>query len=292
MRRLRAVALVLVLLGLVGCSAGGADQSTVDSGSSADGGGAASEEGHQADADASGPREVITTGSLSLVVTDAAAAVDEIVTIIEGHGGRVDERSETTGPQSSDTRAWLTVRVPADQLTPSISLIEELGEATEVSLTSDDVTLRGRDLDARISALEASTERLTGLMAEADTSEALIAAEDALNERQAELESLRAERSYLSDQVAMSTLHVSVSTERVAELEADGFVGGLKNGWNALVDFASGLLVALGTLLPWLVLVGAPVGVVVRLLLRRRRRATVPSAPASASAPATADPRT
>src|SRR5699024_10432345 len=125
------------------------------------------------------------------------------------------------------TRAWLTVRIPADELSQSITRIEELGEATEISLSSDDVTLRGRDLDARISALEASTERLIGLMAEAETSEALIAAEDALSERQAELEALRSERSYLSDQVAMSTLSISVSTERVVELEADGFVGGL-----------------------------------------------------------------
>lgn len=287
MRHFRTLALVLVLLGLVGCSSGGSDHSGADGGSVADAGGSAPEraDAAAADADVSGPREVVTTGSLSLVVTDAAAAVDEIVTIVESHGGRVDERSETTGSERNGTRAWLTVRIPADELSQSITRIEELGEATEISLSSDDVTLRGRDLDARISALEASTERLIGLMAEAETSEALIAAEDALSERQAELEALRSERSYLSDQVAMSTLSISVSTERVVELEADGFVGGLKNGWNALVSFASGLLVALGTLLPWLVLVGVPLAVAVAVVRRRRRRRTPPPATSPATTP-------
>src|SRR5690625_4698355 len=48
----------------------------------------------------------------------------------------------------------------------------------------------------------------------------------------------------------MSTLHINLHTRHVAELEAGGFLGGLQNGWNALVTFASGLLVALGTVLP------------------------------------------
>ena len=280
MRLLRTVALLLTLVLLAACSSAdsgddgrwaGTDSGGAEGGPQADYDAAAEEAGDSAADGESGPREVITTGSLTLVVADAGTAVGQIVTLVEESGGRIDERSEYTGEDEHDTTAWLTVRLPAEELSATITRLEELGEAREINLSSDDVTLRGRDLDARIAALETSTERLISLMAEADTSEALIAAENALSQRQAELESLRSERAYLSDQVAMSTMHITLTSERVVQLEAGGFVGGLQNGWNALVTFASGLLVALGTLLPWLALVGVPLAAVIVLLRRRRR---------------------
>lgn len=269
----RLLAALLTLLLLAGCAGSGAGDDaggTEMARSGADGDGAveqaAAEEAGDADS-----REVITTGSLTLVASQIGEAVDELVAIVERAGGRIDERSEYTDHEGRDSGAWLTVRVPAAELTATISRIEELGEVPEVSVSSDDVTLRARDLDARITALQTSSDRLIELMATAETSEALIDAEDALSRRQEELESLRTERAYLSDQVAMSTLHISVSTETTVELEAGGFLGGLENGWNALIGFASGLLVVLGTVLPWLAAVGLPLAVAAVLVRRRRR---------------------
>ncbi|HLS73957.1 MAG TPA: DUF4349 domain-containing protein [Actinomycetaceae bacterium] len=291
MRLLRTVSLLIVLVLLAACSSGssgsdagwsGADSAGAEHGPEIDQ--AADGAAEDADESAAGPREVITTGSLTLVVADTGAAVTQIVALVESDGGRVEGRSEYTTEDERDASAWLTVRVPADDLSATIDRLEELGQATEIDLSSDDVTLRGRDLDARITALETSTERLISLMAEADTSEALIDAEEALSRRQAELESLRSERAYLSDQVAMSTLHINLHTRHVAELEAGGFLGGLENGWNALVTFASGLLVALGTVLPWLAVIGVPAAIV--LLLVRRRRRTRPTPPSPEPTPA------
>lgn len=228
--------------------------------------------------EAADEREVVTTGSLTLVPDDSSTAMDEIVALIERAGGRVDGRSEQTATEWQEASAWLTVRVPAGELTDTIAEVEKLGDVTDVSINSDDVTRQGRDLDARIKALEASTERLLDLMTDADSSEALIAAEDALSERQADLESLRSERTYLSDQVTMSTLEVSVVSERVVEFKSDGFVGGLKSGWHSLVTFASAALVGIGAALPWVVVIGVPVTVVILLLRRRRLRGRRPQA--------------
>ena len=291
MRLLRTVSLLIVLVLLAACSSGssgsdagwsGADSAGAEHGPEIDQ--AADGAAEDADENAAGPREVITTGSLTLVVADTGAAVTQIVALVESDGGRVEGRSEYTTEDERDASAWLTVRVPADDLSATIDRLQDLGEAREIDLSSDDVTLRGRDLDARITALETSTERLISLMAEADTSEALIDAEEALSRRQAELESLRSERAYLSDQGAMSTLHINLHTRHVAELEAGGFLGGLENGWNALVTFASGLLVALGTVLPWLAVIGVPAAIV--LLLVRRRRRTRPTPPSPEPTPA------
>lgn len=284
MKKLRILP-ALALLALMGCSTG----SSGDSGGSVEYADSAAESADAgAPMDASGDiaevREVVTTGSLTIVVGDTAAAVEEIVAVVEGAGGRVDSRSETAATDNREASAWLSVRIPADGLTAAIDALGEVGEVRDVSLTSDDVTRYGRDLDARIKALEASTERLLELMAEADTSEALIAAESALSERQADLEALRSEREYLSDQVAMSTLDISVVGEASAEFETGGFLGGIKSGWQALVAFASGALVVLGTLLPWAIALGVPVALIVWLLRRRRARtrgSRTPERPAS-----------
>lgn len=269
MRLLRTVVLgLMVVLGLLACSGGGGD----DSGgaeSAAGGGDMAVEEAADSEA---GPREVVTTGSLSLVAEDPLTAMDEVVGLVEGVGGYVEERAEHAGTDDAEASGWLTVRVPAAELTAVLDGLEAFGETRDVQIGSEDVTRQGRDLDARIAALETSTERLLGLMAEADSSQTLLAAEDALSERQAELEALQAERAHLSEQVAMSSLHVSIGADSPVQLATGGFVGGLQDGWAALVGFAGGLLVVLGAVLPWLLALGVPLAVVAVLLRRRRRR--------------------
>lgn len=280
MRLVRTVVFCLaVLLGLVACSGGGSSQSTDDSGGSADevaaDDAAAAEDSDGAE---SGAREVVTTGSLSLVAPEPLEAMDEVVALVEGLGGRVEERSEQAATDGREAHGRLTVRVPATEVTATLDGVEELGETTEVSLSSTDVTREGRDLDGRVTALETSTERLLTLMAEAGDSESLLAAEGALSERQGELEALRSERAYLSEQVAMSTLHITVSADRPVQLEAGGFLGGLETGWRALVGLAGGALVVLGAVLPWLVVLGVPLGVAGVLLRRRRRRSAAPAA--------------
>lgn len=282
MRLLRTVAFtLLVLLGLGACS-GSDDAGTADSSGGDDG---AVEQAADADGAEGGgdgeesSREVVTTGSLTLVAADPSPAMDEVVRLVEGVGGRVEERTEQARTEGSEAYGWLTVRVPAAELTATIDAVERLGEVTDLSISSEDVTRRGRDLDARIAALQTSTERLLTLMAEAESNEALLAAEGALSQRQSELESLQSERAYLSEQVAMSSLHITVSADRPAQLEAGGFLGGLETGWNALVTFASGVLVVLGAVLPWLLVLGVPLALVA-VVARRRRRATAEAAPA------------
>ncbi len=258
-----------LLLALAGCSTGAPDSSTADHDAEE-----ARDVGAPADASGDSPeaREVVTTGSLTVIVDDPSVAVDEVVAIVENVDGRIDSRSETAADSSKKASARLTVRIPADEVTETIEEMGEVGEVKNVSLTSDDVTQYGRDLDARISALEASTDRLLELMEEADSSEALIDAENALSERQADLEALRSEREYLSDQVAMSTLTVSLTAESTADFEAGGFLGGIKSGWNSLVGFLSSALVALGALVPWAIVHGVPATLIIWLVRRRRRQ--------------------
>lgn len=283
------------MLGGCGAADSGVSQTDYDSG----GAGAPIEVADAADSAALGEeaeaREVITTGSLTVVVENAIAAAEEVARLAEETGGWVSERSQHGGEEAGS--AYVVVRVPAEGLSDVIEEISGLGEQRELSIGSQDVTQASRDLDARIAALETSVDRLIGLLSDAETTEALIEAESALSQRQADLEALRSERAYLSEQVAMSTLHVSlVTTPPPPTIEPGGFLGGLRTGWNSLVSFVSGVLVATGVALPWLAVLGIVTGALAalgRARSRRRRPAIAPSstadgAPAGSSAAAPA----
>ena len=125
--------------------------------------------------------------------------------IVEAAGGRIDGRTEYAPTETDQGSATLQLRIPADKLTATLDKLEELGRADEVSLSTSDVTVESQDLDARITALRASIERLNGLMAQATDIDDLITLESAISSRQGELESLEAQQRYLADQVSMST---------------------------------------------------------------------------------------
>jgi hypothetical protein len=107
-------------------------------------------------------------------------------------------------------------------------------------------------------------------MADADTTADLISIESALSERQSNLESLESQKRSLDDLVELSTYTIQLGTEADAPVdEPDTFLSGLAAGWHAFVAFFSFLLVAFGVLLPWLVLVGLALAVIVVTIRRR-----------------------
>ena len=274
MRRIRwVIALLLAVLVLAACT----QQSGSDDGGAESGPVAVREDARAVDADQAG-RDVITTGSMTIVVDDARAAADQVTRIVEGDGGRVDARSEQAGGDGTEPGAWLTVRIPSAGLTATLERLEALGETRDLTISAQDVTRETRDLDARITALQTSVDRLLALMAGATTSADLLAAEEALSERQADLEALKAERAGLADQVDLATLQVQLVTASSPSLEPGGFLGGLATGWDALVSFASALLVALGVALPWLLLL-AVLGALFLAVRRRRHHEPAPTPP-------------
>ncbi|MCP2368794.1 cell division protein FtsB [Agromyces flavus] len=278
-----AIAAIAALL-LSGCSMGqGSSESGGDSGVApqpdvgveepADGGDASGEE-FAPEQPVDDDRSVITTGRLAMTVDDPTDAAAQVTDLVDAADGRIESRSETPGTDSQQARATLVVRIPADEFERVLADLRELGEVDSVQLEASDVTQQRQDLDARIEALEASVDRLLALLADADTTADLIAIESELSSRQAELDSLVAQRDYLADQVDYSTLTVELLSEGIApDAGPDDFWSGLVTGWEALVAFASGLLVVAGVLLPWLavlLVVAAIIAAVVILATRRR----------------------
>ncbi|TXL62137.1 DUF4349 domain-containing protein [Aeromicrobium terrae] len=219
--------------------------------------------------DADADREVITTGTVNVTVKDPTGSAQKFATWVEGHRGRVDQRTQNS--DDGGTSAFLTVRVPSTQVSRAVEQLRGYGKVGSVELQHQDVTTQGRDLDARIKALRISIDRLERILADARSTGQVISAENALTQRQEQLESLVAQRSALTGQVELATLSVDfLQKESTSSVDPGGFRGGLEDGWNALVDVVNGVVELAGVLLPWLgVLLVAVLG---WLGLRRFRR--------------------
>lgn len=301
-RRGRRAGFIVGLMAIAGmlaaCSSSGSDASaSYDDGYASGGDVGAYEE--SADDGGTAPsaqdRAVIVTGEMYMTVDDPVATADQVATIVQGAGGRVDGRSETAPDEYYGGAAALTLRIPADELDDVLERVRALGTVDELRTESSDVTTQVTDLESRISTLRASTKRIEGLLTEAEDIGDIIALENELSSRQAELESLEARQRGLDDQVSMSTIYLSLTTEPVVIVDdsPDSFWDGLVSGWNGLVAFISGALVVLGVVLPWLALVGIlafGAMLVIRARQGRTRRAAAPQAETTGQATQESEP--
>lgn len=210
-------------------------------------------------------RDVIKTASMTMTVSNTSEAADKAAVVVEEAGGRVDSRSEDAGSDRGFARTSIVLRVPAAKLDGVVRELKDLGTVQSAETRSEDVTAQRVDLDARIKALQTSVDRLLAIMRDARDPEALISAENALSQRQADLDSLRAQREALGDQIEYSTINVTFVAQTIggpAPKDYQGFMGQIERGWDTMVFVAGNLVLLFGLLLPWLALLAVTVGLI------------------------------
>lgn len=219
-------------------------------------------------------RDVVKTAAMTITVANTSEAADKAAVIVEDVDGRVDSRSEDAGSGSGRAHTSIVLRVPAAKLDGVVRELKKLGTVQVAETSSEDVTTQRVDLDARIKALQTSVDRLLAIMRDAKDPDALIAAENALSQRQADLDSLRAQRDQLGDRIDYSTVNVTFVADQIggpSPQRYDGFFGQVERGWDALVSVASNLVLLFGLLLPWLGVLAVAGGIlyaVVRVVRR------------------------
>jgi len=283
-----------LIAGTAGCGASGPSASSnSNAGTAADGrvaapaqapGGGADNALSQDSAAKAGPaqvpadqpvqRSIIYTGTITLRVDDVPAAAARVAALATGAGGFVggDQRQL----DADHSTATLTLRVPAEKFAGTLDTIGRDGQERSRSISTDDVTATVVDLDARIKTQQASVDRMRDLLAKAQSITDVATVEAELSKREADLESMQAKQRNLADLTALSTITVTLLGKDAVSPKppATGFVGGLRHGWHAFLAAIDGLLTVLGALLPFLVVLGVPL--LVWLRLRRRRRAVPP----------------
>ena len=217
-------------------------------------------------------RSIIKTSSLTLRVKNVEKSIIQAQDLATQFEGRVDDSSQYKNPGSEDSlSANLTIRVPSANLEKALDAFKGLGDVESSSISATDVTMQKVDLDARIAALNTSIERFKQLISSATSTSDLIAAETALAERQAELNSLTAQLKYLSEQVDMSVIYLALlPNDSFSAIKPIGFLAGIEKGFIALLNAAANLTSILGYFIPWIITILIIVAIF-KLISRIRR---------------------
>jgi hypothetical protein len=231
-------------------------------------------------------RSVISSGTISLAGEDVRATRREVQRVVDAKGGEVTDETSETDSDGDTAYVRLVVRVPSAEFGETMSALEQVGMLRSSDRGSDDVTTEVIDTGVRVRAQEASLRRVEMLLADARDLKDIIWIESQLTSRQAELDSLKSQQSWLADQTSLSTITVDISRHEVVEDESEdeekpaGFLAGLDGGTKALGAVVTILTTVVGALLPFAavaLLLGLPAWLVVR-----RRRATAPAQPPAA----------
>ncbi len=229
-------------------------------------------------------RAVIRRGEISLVTGEMNRARTDVEDLLAKLGGYVASEDTTNDRAGQPRRSTLVLRVPEPSFDEAMAELGEIGRTQKADRSSEDVTTQVIDVDTRVATKEASIARLQRFLRQANNVDDMIRIESELSQRQAELESLKAQQKYLSDQTSMSTITVRLWTKDAPPPpteEDSGFLAGLAGGWHALTTVLVGAATVAGAVLPFAVLL-ALLGVPAWLLLRastRRRRTAAPAAP-------------
>ena len=227
-------------------------------------------------------RKWVITMSLTAETENLADAMGLLAEKIQESGGYVESQSisGTAVNSGRSPTAYITVRVPAEQLD---SFVEDVSGMTNVVSSSryvEDITLRYTDTEGRVKALQTEEARLLELMEQAETMSDLLEIEERLTEVRYQLENYTSTLRLYDNQVDYATLDLTLrEVEKFTPPEKQGFWEKVTSGLadsivdlgQGMVDFAAWVLIEL----PYLVLVGL-LGWLTVFLTRRsikRRRA-------------------
>lgn len=232
-------------------------------------------------------RAVIATGEVTVVGQDLGAVRDDLDRLLGRFGGTVaEERTVIDEGEGEPRRSQLVLRVPSPRFDEMMAAFDDIGRVTETQREEVDVTTEVIDVAARIRTAEVSLRRLRAFLGRAGAVDTVIRLESEIAQREADLASMRAQQDYLDDQTSLATIRLLMqAADRPGSpgdgLEDAGFVTGLRNGWNALLDVVVVAATVVGAMVPFAV-VAALVGTPLLLWLRGRRRRTVapPATPA------------
>lgn len=205
-----------------------------------------------------GGPSIARTASLLVTADDPNAAADDFVRRISAMQGRIvsqtvvtkgSEAPMTSGSMMADSDAimtyysgpgvWLTVQVPYAEYDNAVAAAREAGVTVRMEQTSDDLSAEVADTDARVRALRSSVRQLRALMSEANDVSEVITLEEAISERQSELDGLLAQQRELASVTRMSQISLTLMTPDAAEENSSNRAGWIIAGTLVLVALAA-----------------------------------------------------
>ncbi|PIS05360.1 MAG: hypothetical protein COT81_01565 [Candidatus Buchananbacteria bacterium CG10_big_fil_rev_8_21_14_0_10_42_9] len=226
-------------------------------------------------------RKIVKNGSLSLVVNKIDEAVMAISDFANNAGGFVQNVSvrEVNDNVKSGT---ITVKVPADQLETVFDQAKSIAvKVAREDINTQDVTEQYIDLDAQVRNLKREEESYLKILEQAKTIEEILNVSQRLSYVRGQIERIEGQLNYLSRQIEMSTLTISLTSE--ADVQIFGVVWSplaeikraIRNMFSSLVSYANALIAlvfALPVLILWLITWGIGLWIVVKIFLALKKK--------------------
>ncbi|WP_227354349.1 DUF4349 domain-containing protein [Haladaptatus salinisoli] len=291
---------LVVLVALAGCSGSGGDDAKNSAngpnGAATRSSGNTADNGQQRTALVVQQRALIRTGNVTLRVENFDRSSRNLTEAARARGGFVSDSNRRVHRRGNET--WtsgrVVFRIPKGNFSAFFERAKRVGEVEESSTGTRDVTDRLIDLEARLGNLRAQREKLRELYRNANDTEAVLAVQKRLSKVQSEIERLEAKQQSLQKRVAYSTVTVTMQEPRP---DAATKTGDEKSWYDAgvlaaFLDSVDGTFVVLRAMvvgaayvLPYLVVLGIPVGGAFALWRRSNSEASTAneSEPASRS---------
>jgi hypothetical protein len=212
-------------------------------------------------------RSLIRTASVSLRSSDISSVLAKIDQLTTRDGGFIASETASTDTHGVTVRSTVDVAVPVAHFQSAYDELATYGDLVSRSSATRDVTAQVVDVDSRVKSAHDSIAQLRLLFSRATKLGDVIALEDELSQREADLEALQSEQRDLRAHTSMSTISVDVSSPAATSPghssdKAGGFLSGIRQGWDGMVTFVFasahvvGLVLPLGTLALLAVLTG------------------------------------
>jgi len=232
------------------------------------------------------PRQpsVIRTATLRLVASDFNAARTSVEAIVAQAGGFLDQIT-VNGARGTAQTLTGTLRVPSTRLGDALGKLRQLGQVTEDTQGSEDVTDQLVDLDARLANARATEQRLTDILKNRTGKLSdVLEVEQEISRVRLEIEQMDAQRVNMGRWVTYATITLQIDEVRKAGLESGPLslttrirvaaADGLESALESLVGAVLFVLRAGPALIIWLGALGST-----WLLVRRLVRGQTPRHP-------------
>lgn len=244
-------------------------------------------------------KKVIYTGHISMQTTEYDKTVADVKAYAEEFGGEVqDANIEGLGlyQERGNRSASFTLRIPSARLSDFMGTVGDRFTVTNNNTNSEDITDRYFDSQARLDSLRVQETRLLEMLNQAAELQYLLQVESKLAEVRYEIESITGTLRRYDSLVAYSTVYVQVYevTEYRPVVEVpvtfgDRLASATRDSWRSFASFCGGFVIVLVTILPFLLLIGGIVFVIVFFSMRSAKRRRL-NAPAVVHGPAPMNP--
>lgn len=211
-------------------------------------------------------QKIIYTAYMSIEVDRYDAAAGTLKAAVLAVGGYLTNEDQYTMDEQGRKAGNLSLRIPSDQFAKLLETAGTLGKVNNQSTNAQDVTTQFVDVEARLKVMEAKETRLLELLSKAGSMADLLAVEQELGNTRSELESLKGQLRYLTNQTDYSTLNVSLVEKPLAasSIQVEGFAGlwlrikeAFLLGINGVIASVSNLIVGLVRVFPVIIILMA-----------------------------------